>query len=1039
MASLHEDRLVSPERLRHRPKRAPKEEKGERVDLAGLERALRAEVDGEVRFDSGSRGIYAMDASNYFEEPIGVVLPKTVDATTAAVAACRRFGVPVVSRGGGTALAGQTCNRAVVLDCSKYLNRILELDPRQAYARVQMGVVCDDVVNEAKKHDLTWGPQPATHNHCCFGGMLGNNSGGMHAQLSGIASKNTEEMDVLLYDGTRMRVGWMTNADLEAAIAKGGRTGGIYRELKALRDEYGDEVRARYPRIPRRVSGYNLDELLPDEDGRINVARALVGSESTLVTILEAKVRLVYRKPERVMVAVGFEDVYDAGDAVAAFLPFDPTALEAIDHTLHENVEKAGGSRVQQLALLPTGRAWLVIELGAATREEAVVLADEVLTRARETKALSTKLISDPAEQARIWKVREAGLGVTAFIPGQRDAWPGWEDSAVSPEVLGPYLREMRRLFERYDYQAALYGHFGMGCVHCRIPFDLTSKDGIAKYRAFVEEAADLACKFGGVFSGEHGDGQSRAELLVKLYGPNLIEAFRRYKRIWDPDGKMNPGKLVDPRPLDADLKLGADYAPREVDTHFKYPEDHGSFAHATLRCVGIGKCRRSGAAGDNQTMCPSFMVTHEEMHTTRGRAHLLWEMVSRGPVAGEVWTSEAVKESLDLCLACKGCKGDCPVSVDIATHKAEFLSHYYESKRRPRQAYAFGFIDRWSQLASFAPGLANLVTQLPGLREMAKVAARVPFERDIPAFAPETFQHAFRKRQRRVTGAPRVVLFPDTFNNYYLPRTAMAAVEVLEHAGYEVVVPDTHVCCGRPLYDFGFLDEAKRYAERTLRVLAPYVAEGMDVVMLEPSCASVFVDELRNLWPDREDVRALAEHTKPLARFLRDAHYAPPPLDRQAIVQGHCHQKAVLGMSEEKDLLGEMGVDARELDSGCCGMAGSFGYERGEKYDVSLACGERVLLPEVRAAKTSTFVVANGFSCREQIAQETDRHALHLAEVIQLARETQREGPPGDEVPEHRIIERDRRAIRSSMIRAAGAVVGVGALSVLLWRARRR
>lgn len=1037
MATFGHDQLVSTDRLLRRRVRA--DGAAEAVDVAGLERRLRADVDGEVRFDRGSRAIYAMDASNYFEEPFGVVIPRSVDAVIATVAACRQFGAPITSRGGGTSLAGQTCNNAVVIDFSKYQNRILELNTRERYARVQMGVICDDVVRAAKEHDLTWGPQPATHDHCCFGGMLANNSGGMHAQLSGIAAKNTEDMDVLLYDGTRMCVGWMTPRDLEREIARGGRTGRLYRDLESLRERYADEIRARYPHIPRRVSGYNLDELLPGTDGRFNIARALVGSEGTLVTMLEAKVQLVYRKPKRVMVVLGFEDIYDVGDEVPEFLGFEPTALEAFDHKLYSNIEKRGGERADTLRVLPAGKAWMIIEVGAATREEAIVLGHRVLDHARRTKAISRKLIPDESEQERLWKVREAGLAVTAFVPGDPDAWPGWEDSAVAPEKVGTYLRRLHGIFERYGYDASLYGHFGMGCVHCRVPFDLATDEGIARYRAFVEEASDLVCAMGGSFSGEHGSGQARGELLEKLFGKSLIEAFRRFKAIWDPDGKMNPGKLVDARPLDADLRIGADYAPRDIETHFKYPDDHGSFAHATLRCVGIGKCRRLDASGEHQTMCPSFMVTREEKHTTRGRAHLLWEMVTRGPIAEEGWTSKAVKESLDLCLACKGCKGDCPVNVDIATHKAEFLSHYYEHERRSRQAYAFGFVDRWSQLASLAPGLINLATQTPGVRAFAKLAANVPQDRTIPPFAPETFQRWFAARGRRQTGAPRVVLFPDTFNNHFFPRTAKAAVHVLERAGFEVVVPQGHVCCGRPLYDFGFLDQAKIYAENVLRVLRPYLEAGSDIVVLEPSCASVFKDEMRNLWPEREDVRVLGEHTKLFAKFLRDAAYRPPRLDREAIVQGHCHQKAILGMGDEKAILEEMGVRARELDSGCCGMAGAFGYERGDKYKVSIACGERVLLPEVRSAKRSTIVVADGFSCREQISQETDRHGLHLAEVMELALREQREGPRGDRVPEQAIVDRHRRAIRRSMARAGLTLLVASAASVVLWFSRRR
>lgn len=1037
MAELIEQRLVSVDRLRRQPAREAREQ-GEEIDLGGLERALEARVDGEVRFDPGSRGLYAVDASNYFEVPLGVVIPRTIDAVIETVATCRRFSAPITSRAGGTALAGQTCNRTVIIDCSKYLTRIFELDPDQRYARVQMGVICDEVVEAAAPYDLTWGPQPSTHSHCCFGGMLANNAGGSHAQMSGVASHNVDSMDVLLYDGTRMTVGWMTAGDLDAEIARGGRTGQIYRDLKGLRDHYGREIRARYPRIPRRVSGYNLDALLPGDDGRINVARALVGSEGTLVTMLEAKVLLVYKKPKRVLVLVGFESLSEAGDAVPTILKYEPTALEAFDHELVERIETLG-KHVDALKLLSAGNAWLLVELGAETLGESIDLAERVLTTARrKLRPVSTKLITEETEQTQLWEVREAGLGVTAFVPGKPDAWPGWEDSAVAPDKVGAYVSELYGLFERYGYDAAIYGHFGMGCVHCRIPFDLESEAGIAKYRAFLDDASDLVVRMGGSFSGEHGGGQSRSELLEKMFGPTIVEAFHRFKSIWDPDGKMNPGKLVDPRPIVADLRLGADYAPREVQTHFQYPDDQGSFARATLRCVGIGNCRRLEGAGDDQTMCPSFMVLREEKHTTRGRAHLLWEMVARGPIEGG-WQSEEVKESLDLCLSCKGCKGDCPVNVDIATQKAEFLSHYYEVKRRPRQAYAFGFVDRWSRLASIAPGLANLVTQTPGLRTLAKLAANMPLERAIPPFAPQTFKSWFASRGRPRAGAPQVVLFADTFNNFFFPRTAKAAVEVLEDAGFEVVVPSGHLCCGRPLYDYGFLDMAKRYANDVFGALKPHLEAGRAIVVLEPSCASVFRDELRSLWPDREEVARLFRQTRLFSEFLSEVGYDPPRLDREAIVQGHCHHKAIMGMGKEKSLFREMGLDARELDSGCCGMAGSFGFERGEKYDVSIACGERVLLPEVRAAKTSTIVAADGFSCREQISQETSRHGLHAAEIVALALREGREGPRGDRPPEAGLVAEHRRAIRSSMAWTAATLAGATALAGLLWWRLRR
>jgi Fe-S oxidoreductase len=651
-------------------------------------------------------------------------------------------------------------------------------------------------------------------------------------------------------------------------------------------------------------------------------------------------------------------------------------------------------------------------------------------------------IYADESQRRKLWQVREGALGAESFVPGQPETWPGWEDSAVRPERVGAYLRDLRALFDRYDYHPALYGHFGMGCVHCTVCFDLRSAGGVAKYRAFAREAADLVARYGGSLSGEHGDGQSRGELLPVMFGPEVMRAFREFKAIWDPDGKMNPGKLIDARPLDADLRLGSDYHPWEPATHFRYPEDHGSFAHATLRCIGIGQCRRTGADGEpeDDVMCPSYMVTHEERHTTRGRAHLLHEMLVKGPIRGGFRDPE-VKEALDLCLSCKGCKGDCPVNVDVATHKAEFLSHYYERRLRPRSAYAFGWIDKWARIASLAPGLVNLVTQTPGLSAFAKIAAGMPLTRRIPAFAPQTFRSWFAARPPRQSGPATVVLWPDTFSNYFHPEVAKAALRALEHAGYRVVLPDEPLCCGRPLYDYGFLPAAKRYLNRVLRAMAPHIAAGTPVVVLEPSCASVFRDELHGLYPDRAEADRFRKQVKLLGEFLvlGQSDYVPPLLARKAIGQGHCHHKSVLGYEDETALLAKMRVDFELLPSGCCGMAGAFGFERGEKYRVSLAAAERVLLPAVRAASPSTLIIADGFSCRTQIEQRTHRRALHVAQVLAMAIEDGPGGRPGPEPPEHRSCSERAAAVRASVVRAGAALLVAGvALAATRWLLRR-
>lgn len=1011
-----------------------------KVDALALENALRQAVSGEVRFDAGSRALYATDGSNYRQVPIGVVVPKSKQDVIETVAACHRFGAPLLSRGGGTSLAGQCCNVAVVMDWSKYLHHIVELNPQDKYARVQPGTVCDTLRNAAKPFTLTWGPDPATHDHCTFGGMLGNNSCGVHAQMAGKAGENVLSMDILLYDGTQMTVGWMDELQLDAKIAQGGREGSIYGQLKSLRNKYGELIEKKYPRIPRRVSGYNLDHLLPGEDGRFNIAKALVGSESTCVTILEAEVQLIYSYPKRVLLVLGYPSIYQAGDHVPKILEHKPIGFEGLDNFLINNVKKKGMPQVDDLSILPEGKGWLVVEFGAGTVEEAEQQARDTMAALEGSDAPSMKLFVDESEQQKVWDVREAGLGATAFVPGEPLTWEGWEDSAVPPEKVGSYLRDLCKLYEKYEYKSALYGHFGQGCIHCRLNFDLMSEPGIRKWRSFMEEATDLVTSYGGSISGEHGDGQSKAEFLYKMFGSELIEAFREFKSIWDPDWKMNPGKIVDPYRIDENLRLGANYHPWDPPTYFKFPDDNGSFAHAALRCVGVGKCRRENGEGAQDTMCPSYMVTREEMHSTRGRTHLLWEML-HGDVIGDGWRDEHVKEALDLCLACKGCKGDCPVNVDMATYKAEFLAHYWAGRVRPIYAYAFGWIDKWARFASIAPGFANLFTQLPGLRDLVKMSAGVPRQRQIPAFAAQTFRSWFRHREPKPGTGQKVLLWADTFNNYFMPETARAAVEVLEHAGCKVEVLDQHLCCGRPLYDYGFLEMAKSYLRRNVEALGSHISAGTPMVVLEPSCCSVFRDEMRNLLPESPDAQKLAENTFTLSEFLEKKmlDYQPPKVSRQAIVQGHCHHKAVMRMKEEKSLMEKMQLDHRVLESGCCGMAGAFGYEE-DKYEVSIACGERSLLPEVRKAPVSTIIVADGFSCKEQIAQETNRHALHLAEVFKLGLEG-RDGRSPAMYPESFFVQPRQNAQKRSMIRAAAtiAIVALGAAGLAWLKSRRR
>ncbi len=713
-----------------------------------------------------------------------------------------------------------------------------------------------------------------------------------------------------------------------------------------------------------------------------NVAKALVGSESSCVLVLEATVRLVPSPRVRSLLVLGYRDVFTAADHIAEISAFEPIALEGLDEGLVQDA-KLKKLHTEDMQLLPKGGGWLLVEFGGATKEEADAKASACMEKAALHKEPpSMKLYDDKQKEKKIWEIRESGLGATAFVPGSLPTWEGWEDSAVPPEKLGSYLRRLRELLRRYAYKGDLYGHFGQGCVHTRISFDLATREGVTKFRAFIDEAAALVVEHGGSLSGEHGDGQSRAALLPKMYGPELVEAFRLFKRAWDPDGKMNPGKKVDAFDPAQNLRLGPSYAPIDPPVHFAYPDDDHSFAHAALRCVGVGKCRRT----DGGVMCPSYRHTFEEKHSTRGRAHLLFEMLN-GDELSRPWREEAVKEALDLCLACKGCKGECPVNVDMATYKAEFLAHYYSGPRlRPRAAYAMGQIRLWSDLARLWPDAVNAAAGAPGLKSLAKWAAGVDQHRELPRFARRTFRAWFEARPPADPRREPLLLWPDTFTDRFHPEIGQAAVEVLEAAGYGVRLPPAGLCCGRPLYDYGFLPQAKRYFRRILDAMRDDIRAGVPMIGLEPSCAAAFRDELHEFFPNDQDARRLKLQTYVLSEFFTKKK--PPislSLNGRAMIHGHCHQKSVIGFDSDRELLKGMGLRLDEPEAGCCGMAGSFGFEAGERYDLSQKVGAR-LLQAVRSAAPDALLIADGFSCREQIAQGTGRHPLHLAQVLRQA-----------------------------------------------------
>lgn len=958
-----------------------------------LEARLKKELRGEVLFDMGSRALYAADASNYRQLPVGVVYPYDAADVEAAIAACRATGAAVLPRGAGTSLAGQCVNVAVVFDYSRHMNRLAGIDPAAKLARVEPGIVLDRLRDAAEKHQLTYAPDPATHSRCTLGGMLGNNSCGVHGLLGGKAVDNVESLDIVLYDGTRMNVGATSPEELEGIIAAGGRRGEIYAGLKGLRDRYGDLVRQKFPRIPRRVSGYNLDELLPEN--RFNVARALVGAEGTCVNIVGATLNLTASPQHRLLVVLGFDDPFLAADAVPLALEHKPIGLEGFDHLLVDFMRRKGLA-LRDLERLPPGIGFLLFEVGSNSPEEARARAEEIARASQAWPSPPVAHICTPEEAASVWHVRESALGAMVFVPGEPDRFEGWEDAAVPPERLGDYLRSITALMEQYGYRSPLYGHYGQGCVHTRINFDFRSKAGVLKFREFIDRAADVVVEFGGSFSGEHGDGQSRAVLLPKMFGPELMGAFREFKMLWDPANRMNPGKVTDAvRVYEPTENLrhfleDADFAAHEPEKHFAFAHDGGSLERAAERCVGVGACRNTVGG----VMCPSYRATGEEQHSTRGRAHLLWEMMA-GALRHEGFQSEAVHQALDLCLSCKACKTECPVQVDMAQYKAEFLAQHYKGRRHPLRHYVFGFADKLARFGSIAPGITNALLTGPLTSPLVKKMAGVAPERELPRLAAKSFQGA---RSARNPGAPgpshlgtgessrRVLLWPDTWNNYYHPNTLAAAETVLREAGFAVEVPQGHICCGRPLYDFGFLDAARSYLTKVLERMASHIEAGTPIIFLEPSCASVFKDELLEFFPADARAKRLSAQVRLLADWM--AEHAPEfgagrLAGAHVLVHGHCHHKAVFGgPRSEIALLRNAGAIVEPIQAGCCGMAGPFGFED-DKFEVSQTIANDGLLPAVQAAGPRTVILADGFSCREQIAQLGGREALHFAEVL--------------------------------------------------------
>ncbi|SEN07349.1 FAD-binding and (Fe-S)-binding domain-containing protein [Actinacidiphila rubida] len=941
------------------------------VDLTEVEHVLRGAVRGTVAFDAGSRALMTMDASNYRRVPAGVVAPADADDVAAALAVCRRFGLPVVPRGGGTSIAGQATGTGIVLDFTRSMNAVVDVDPEARTARVQPGAVLDDLRAEAARHGLTFGPDPSTHSRCTLGGMIGNNACGSHSVAWGTTADNVLALDVLTYRGEQVRL----DGGLPGAGSPRLRDG-----LRELADRNLSPLRTGFPQLPRRISGYALDSLLP-ERGR-NTARAFTGSEGTLGVLTEATVRLVPLPAARVLLVLGYHDESAAAEAAHLLLPHGPLTVEGMAADL---VGDAAGT-------LPAGGAWLFVEVGGDDPGDAQARARD-MCRAAGDAVTGHAVVAEPARQRALWRIREDAAGTATRMPDGSEAWPGWEDCAVPPSRLGAYLRDFRALLADHGLRGAPYGHFGDGCVHVRIDFDLMDKAGVGRFRRFSEAAADLVVSYGGSLSGEHGDGQARAEMLPKMYGPELMALFSDFKELWDPDRGMNPGMLVRPEEIDSNLRFAVLPAPGSsaVDVEFTYPDDRGDFSAAVRRCVGVAKCRTAAAHDSGPgVMCPSFRATGEEQHSTRGRARLLHEMLA-GEVVADGWRSTEVRDALDLCLSCKGCRSDCPVGVDVATYKAEFLHHHYRRRLRPRAHYAMGWLPLWLRAAAPMAKPLDALGRTRSIAWLVKRFAGLAQERELPELASETFTRWWDGRAANegyrggpTAAGPAVVLWPDTFTDHLSPAAGRAAVRVLEAAGLRVSLPPSAVCCGLTWVSTGQLTRAKAVMRRTLDRLGPLLDAGLPLVVLEPSCAAALRTDLPELLgPADPRAARLAASVRTFAEALEEyaPDWEPPRLDRHVVGQTHCHQHAVLGDAADRRLRERAGLTG-ELTGGCCGLAGNFGFEEGH-FEVSRACAEEALLPAVRAAAPGTAVLADGFSCRTQLAQLGGVRARHLAELL--------------------------------------------------------
>jgi len=944
-----------------------------------LEHDLRRVVDGEVRFDKMTRLLYATDASMYQVEPVGVVIPRHAGDVQAAVEVANRQNVPILPRGGGTSLNGQTVNRAIVLDFSPHLNRVLEVNEAELWARVEPGLVQDELNAHVGPLGLLFGPDTSTSNRATLGGMIGNNSGGAHSIAYGLTVEHVIELTALLADGTRVVFGEVTPEVFRQKMQAAGLEGQVYREVARIKEQYADEIMARYPKHWRRVCGYNLDELLKDR--LLNMARLVVGSEGTLLTVVEAKVRLVPRPKKTALDVVHYRDIQEALESSQAILETGPYAVELTDKMILDlargNIEQS-----QRMGFVQGDPAAILIVEYAGESDAEVKAKVEALEarRARERFGYASHLAYDPAEQQSIWKLRKAGLGLLLGTKGDSKPIAFIEDTAVDPKDLPEFVPRFREIMAKHGARGAYYGHCSVGCLHIRPLINLKIERGLEQVRAIAGEIFDLVLEYGGAISSEHGDGRSRSPFLERVYGPKIFQAFREFKHAFDPKNLMNPGNLVDSPGLTEHLRSGPDYKTWEPATLLDF-SGQGGFAASVEMCNGVGVCRKKLEG----TMCPSYMATRDEEHSTRGRANALRAVLS-GQVPASEFTGRRLYEVMDLCLECKACKAECPSNVDMAKLKYEFLAHYYRANGLPLRNRLFGRIERLSRLGSRLAPLSNWVAGSRLHRWLLERFVGIDRRRPLPTFARETFTDWFAHRVTPSAGTRgEVVLFHDTFVTYNAPQIGKAAVQLLERAGYAVRLVDKK-CCGRPLISKGMLAEAKAHAAWNVERLLPYAERGVAIVGLEPSCLLTLRDEYVDLL--RSDAaRQVAKQSLLLEEFLdrerRKGLSLPFGADgRKALLHGHCHQKALVGTAPTVAALRWAGFDVQEVDSGCCGMAGSFGFEM-EHYDLSVALGNRRLAPAVKAAGPDVEVVAPGISCRQQIEHLAGRRAKHPAEVL--------------------------------------------------------